>query len=190
MVENIGTLDATISGSTFRQSRHAISVDVDSRASLVITNSIFEGHETALALAGLTRALTITGGRVSGNASTGISLTNGVCEQLKLRGVTVSGHPASGYGVRIACAAGSMIDLGTLADPGNNIFGDNPGGSVSLEGGAHDVPAVGNTWMPTQGANAEGKYQATGTGGILQVISGTGPNYRVLQGTLRLAQNP
>ncbi len=54
------------------------------------------------------------------------------------------------------------------------------------------VSAVGNTFAPNvQGANAQGKYQlgtAPCGASSCNLTSGSGANYRVNSGTLRLAQ--
>ena len=49
-------------------------------------------------------------------------------------------------------------DLGTSSDPGNNTF-KNSGVGLTLEGdNGSPVPATGNIWKPTQGADGDGKY--------------------------------
>jgi hypothetical protein len=58
---------------------------------------------------------------------------------------------------------GSTADLGTVANPGGNVFQRNKGGSVFAESPAV-VNAVGNTWAPNvQGADGSGRYAATAT---------------------------
>lgn len=72
-------------------------------------------------------------------------------------------------------------DFGSVSDPGKNVFRDNNGGGLNLDGGlgATHVDAVGNTWNPnTQGADANGVYPITAT------ITGpvTGSNFNLGNG--------
>ena len=96
-----------------------------------------------------------------------------------MRGCTVVNNR---YG--IAMFDYSAADLGTDADPGNNVFQDNQLAGVTLGGiaGPQLVNAVGNTWNPmTQGSDALGKYPVPGTvaGPIQQA---TGNNYDMWAG--------
>jgi len=84
--------------------------------------------------------------------------------------------------------AGSVFDLGTAAQPGGNtILGNSttrPGVRVGVASGV-TVNAVGNTWVATQqGASSTGTY-----GGNLVVTSGSGQNYVISGGSLRLSGN-
>jgi hypothetical protein len=115
---------------------------------------------------------------------------------VKLRRANVVNNGQSG--LYVTGAADSSLDLGTLADPGGNTFTGNNTSNTSGEAGVRIaltdtlVPAVGNTWIASQqDADASGKYSATGGGAVLDVTTGTGPNYAISAGTtLRLAQNP
>jgi Bacterial Ig domain len=126
--------------------------------------------------------------------------------QLKLRGMTIvdnkstagsNANSSSNSGVTMAGDAASVFDLGTAASPGNNVIQGNTssaqtsGLNVNVAAGV-TVNAVGNTFAPNvQGANAQGKYQL-GTApcgpASCTLTVGTGANYRVGSGTLRLAQ--
>ncbi len=100
-------------------------------------------------------------------------------------------------GLTLAGNASSSFDLGTAASPGGNTFtGNNSGNQTS---GIHVkaaagvvVQAVGNTFIAnTQGTNAQGKYvlgTAPCAAGSCNLSTGDGGNYRVVTGTLRLAQ--
>lgn len=78
----------------------------------------------------------------------------------------------------------SVADLGTDANPGNNVFQNNQFGGVSLGGtaGPQLVNAVGNTWNPgVQGSDNFGRYSmpATVSGPIQQTA---GNNYDMWAG--------
>jgi hypothetical protein len=78
----------------------------------------------------------------------------------------------------------SAADLGTAANPGNNIFQNNRTVGVSLQGarGPLQVDAIGNTWNPgVQGANSDGVYSTVNTvfGPIASVA---GNNYDIVSG--------
>jgi hypothetical protein len=73
---------------------------------------------------------------------------------LTMRGCTVANNSQGGdLGVR------AVADLGTVMDPGNNVF-NNSGVGLLIEGGngTQLIQAVGNTWKPVQGAGSNGKY--------------------------------
>jgi len=90
---------------------------------------------------------------------------------LTMRGCTVTNNR---YGVSLFDY--SAADLGTDANPGNNIFQDNQFGGVLLYGiaGPQLVNAVGNTWIPeVQGASGSGRYPTTSTvSGPIQQAAG------------------
>jgi hypothetical protein len=91
----------------------------------------------------------------------------------------------------------SVIDLGTLAEPGGNTFIQGLAANataVRIQLQAVTVQAVGNTWTPSaQGADAQGHYSVT-SGKVLDVTAAvnTGINYAkpYATTTLRLAQIP
>ena len=126
--------------------------------------------------------------------------------QLKLRNTTIfdnkstlgsNASSSNNSGVTMAGSAASVFDLGTAASPGNNLIEGNTssaqtsGLNVNVATGV-TVSAVGNTFAPNvQGANAQGKYQlgtAPCSASSCNLTSGTGANYRIVSGTLRLAQ--
>ncbi|TMQ11644.1 MAG: hypothetical protein E6J90_34100 [Deltaproteobacteria bacterium] len=117
-----------------------------------------------------------------GNGSSAIYVSGSSAQSLAslvMRGCTVVNNR---YG--IAMFDYSAADLGTDADPGNNVFQDNQLAGVTLGGiaGPQLVNAVGNTWNPmTQGSDALGKYPVPGTvaGPIQQA---TGNNYDMWAG--------
>ena len=100
-------------------------------------------------------------------------------------------------GITLAGSAASSFDLGTLASPGNNLFAGNTTGSqttgINVEAAAGvTVSAVGNMFAPNlQQADAQGKYKlgsAPCGAASCNLTTGAGANYRVIGGTLRLAQ--
>jgi hypothetical protein len=115
----------------------------------------------------------------------------------KMRGSEVeAGSGASGNdAMRIDGSSSSIYDFGTLLDPGQNtILGTSStitGMRVMLS--AVTVQAVGNTWSPTQGADAEGHY-AVVTGKVYELTSPVSTGQNVIAGysgvTVRLAQIP
>jgi hypothetical protein len=91
----------------------------------------------------------------------------------------------------------SVLDLGTVSDPGGNTFLQGSANETALRIGmqAINTTAVGNTWTPNvQGADPQGKYNAPQGSGQKLLIStpvGTGRNYQMpYGGTLLLAENP
>lgn len=160
----------------------------------------------------------LSGGEISENATNdpaanGVTFSGGIwmglatkTYQLKLRNMLIVDNKSSAgsnanssdnSGVTMAGNASSSFDLGTAASPGTNLIAGNTssvqttGLNVSVAAGV-TVSAVGNTFAPNiQGANAQGKYQlgtAPCGASSCNVSSGSGANYRVNSGTLRLAQ--
>jgi nitrous oxidase accessory protein NosD len=74
--------------------------------------------------------------------------------RLTMRGCNVSRNR-----VGIDLSSGAVADLGTISGLGNNVI-QNSLVVLVVEGSAATsvVPAVGNTWNPVQGADAQGKY--------------------------------
>jgi len=75
---------------------------------------------------------------------------------LVMRSCTITGN---GSGIDVFDNA--VADLGTAADPGNNLFQSATGVGLTLDGssGARLINAAGNTWNPgKQGADANGRY--------------------------------
>lgn len=93
---------------------------------------------------------------------------------------------------------GSSLDLGTLASPGANVLQSNNTTNTAQESSVRVslttgdvVQAVGNTWNASaQGADAAGRYMSAGAGQTLEVTSGAGTDYNVVNTTLRLAESP
>jgi hypothetical protein len=90
----------------------------------------------------------------------------------------------------------SVIDLGTLADPGGNTFVQTTATetALQLQPQAVTITAVGNTWTPNaEGADAQGHYSVK-AGKTLDITAATtmGINYHkpYATTTLRLAQIP
>ena len=163
-------------------------------------------------------ALDMTGGSVSGNASystsTGFGYYGGLnfsgpntAYDIKLRGVTIEDNrnivdngntnALSNSGLTLGGNATSVFDLGTGADPGGNTFTGNDTGNQTTNlnvsvNAAVVVSAVGNSFdASTQGASATGTYalgSAPCSAGSCDLTTGSGANYRVSSGTLRLAE--
>jgi hypothetical protein len=143
--------------------------------------------------------LTIRNSTIRDNSSVGIHLPavealpyRSAVYQLTLRNSTVAanGSGAAGQGgIRMVGAATAVFDLGTAADPGGNTLAgadtQGPALRVDVQPGV-TVSAVGNTWLPlVQGADAAGVYA-----GNLLVTSGSGSNFVIGSGALRLAGTP
>jgi hypothetical protein len=93
---------------------------------------------------------------------------------VKIRGSHLSG---ASYAIIVSTDGASVgaLDLGTAADPGENVIQGNSieGLSVSGTTGSMTIQAAGNFWTPNvQGANGQGEYATT-------VVSGptSGPNF-------------
>jgi|GEM_PF-3695466 len=156
------------------------------------------------------------GGSVTGNAgfslttvwgyNGGLWFGNGAQKYaVKLRGVTISNNrnavnngntgALSNSGLTVGGSAASTFDLGTSADPGGNtITGHNTSAAtsnISVATTGVVVSAVGNTFDPNiQGAGPAGLFQlgaAPCAANTCDITSGTGANYSVASGTLRLA---
>ncbi len=203
-----------LTNTTLSQSSLGVYVDGASTATidgtgLQIRDNLFGGVRADGAL-----DLAMTGGAVTGNAwytTTGVASFHGGiwlgaarAYALRLRGVSITdnrstvanGNVDSG-GITVAGTAGSAFDLGTAASPGGNtITGNTTGGvttglSVKPSAGVI-VSAVGNTFAAgVQGANPSGQYVLGSPpcgATACDLSSGTGENYRVTSGVVRLAQ--
>jgi hypothetical protein len=131
----------------------------------------------------------MTGGEIKNIQGSALRLTSGNLDA-RLRNVAISNTGISqGEGAVVLIGDNtSLYDLGTAAQPGGNtILGNNatrPGVRVNLSGGG-TVNAVGNTWVASQqAASSTGTYS-----GNLVVTSGSGQNYVVTSGSLRLSGN-
>lgn len=130
----------------------------------------------------------MTGGEMKNIQGSALRLASGNLDA-RLRNVAISNTGISqGEGAVVLIGDNtSVYNLGTAAEPGGNtILGSNatrPGVRVNLSGGGI-ANAVGNTWVAgQQGATSTGTY----TGNLL-VTSGSGQNYVVTSGALRLSQ--
>lgn len=116
----------------------------------------------------LTGIWTFTNVAIHHNKDFAIYLQDG---SLSMRGCTISDN---GGGIDIFDNA--TADLGTVADPGNNVFLANTAVGLSVDGnfGATQVDAGGNTWRPNvQGTDAAGRYATPATvSGPIAVVSG------------------
>src|SRR5262249_34377414 len=137
-----------------------------------------------------TTSLTMTGGEVSGNGQEGIVLSYiATVKSIKLRGVSVTSNGRDG--ISILGDGASSVDLGKIGSPGNNTSRSNGAtyASLHLWLSAVIAYAVGNTWTPnTQGSDAAGHYAPLDGGAVYEVFSGSGMNYNVGAGALRLAE--
>ncbi|MDZ7651813.1 MAG: Ig-like domain-containing protein [Burkholderiaceae bacterium] len=131
----------------------------------------------------------MTGGEMKNIQGTALRLASGNLDA-RLRNVVISNAGISqGEGAVVLIGDNtSVYNLGTAAEPGGNtILGNNatrPGVRVNLSGGGI-ANAVGNTWVASQqGASGSGTYS-----GSLVVTSGSGQNYAVTSGSLRLSGN-
>jgi hypothetical protein len=142
---------------------------VGTTAHASLSNVIVRNMDTdALTIANA--VVDVTGGEFSHVRQTAVSIVDGTATltgvaiaasqvgfysqdcRLTMRDCRISeNHLGGDLGVRTIC------DLGTTAKPGGNVF-KNIGVGLSLDDGAPLVQAVGNTWKPVQGADANGKY--------------------------------
>jgi hypothetical protein len=184
-------------------------------ASFNLTDTMIETNIFGGVLCDGTCAFTMSGGSVSGNGTSslsfayygGLSFLGTGNHSVSLRNVAVTNNKSatpngnnsgdSNSGITLGGGAGSAFDLGTGVSPGGNTITGNTtstmttGINVTVATGV-TVNAVGNTFIAsTQGANATGQY-VLGTApcqpASCVVTSGTGANYRVTSGALRLAQ--
>lgn len=130
----------------------------------------------------------MTGGELKNIQGSALRLASGNLDA-RLRNVVISNAGISqGDGAVVLFGDNtSVYNLGTAAEPGGNtILGNNatrPGVRVNAPGAT--INAVGNTWVANQqGASASGQF-----GGNLVVNSGSGQNYAVTSGALRLSGN-
>jgi len=143
--------------------------------------------------------LSVRGSTIRDNTTLGINLPavealpyRSAVYNLTLRNSTIAGNgsgAAGQGGIRMVGAATAVFDLGTAADPGGNLLAGSdaqgPALRVDVQPGV-TVSAVGNQWLPlTQGADASGRY----TGTVLPT-AGSGANYVITSGALRLAGTP
>lgn len=193
-------VQVTLAGSTLAGGTEGIVNNAGeySEPTVTLTSSVLQGFAANAIHLPHGGSLSVTGGQIASNGSAGIRLggvaipgfQSGVYA-LTLRGATIQGNgnaAGDGAGVVLAGAAGSTFDLGTATTPGGNQLLGLSASKPALRTGANaavTVNAVGNTWTASQqGASASGQY----TGNLL-VTSGSGQNYSVTSGGLRLAGN-
>jgi hypothetical protein len=193
-----GTLaEVTMSGSTLQGCLSGLKSNVSTTLKVVSTNShVIQNTAEGVQCQG-TCDFDFSGGSISNNAIGASAARGGVwmgsvggAHRLKLRGVSVTGNNASASntidnsGIILRGNSSASFDLGTGAEPGNNIFQNNSAGNQSanvvVDVSGVVVSAVGNTWNPgVQGADGSGNL-AAGT-----VTTGTGANYRIVSGSLK-----
>jgi hypothetical protein len=143
--------------------------------------------------------LTVRGSTIRDNSQVGIHLPavealpyRSAVYHLTLRNSTIAGNGSGGAGqggIRLVGAATAVFDLGTAADAGGNLLtgsdAKGPALRVDVQPGV-TVSAVGNQWLAsTQGADGSGRY----AGDVLST-AGSGANYVITSGALRLAGAP
>lgn len=185
----------TASGSTLDGGAEAIGRNVfgftDSSSRVTLSGTTVRNVQgNAIDFNGSGITVEITGSLLQGNLGNAINLTGTANVSLTLRNSSISGSAQTqGAGaIVLGGGAGSVLDLGTAAQPGGNtILGNSstrPGVRVGVASGV-TVNAVGNTWVASQqGASGSGTYS-----GNLVVTSGSGQNYAVTSGSLRLSGN-
>ena len=151
-----------------------------------ITDSLIEGNGTGISAAAANLSLADT--RIVDNSRFGITAAS---PSIVMRRTSIE---RNGGGLSLTGRV-SLADLGRADDPGQNRFtGNGHAGellganlSSSCNNGCF-VYASGNIWDPLeQGADADGRYRAP-SGDPWDVTSGSGANYVVNSGTLRLAE--
>lgn len=209
---------ATVSGAnnTFNGSSSlGIYVDAGAAGTFTLADTTIESNIFGGVLCQGPCNFTMSGGAVSGNGTStlsfsyygGLSFIGSGVHNVSLRNVAITNNKSAtangnnnvdtNSGITAGGGAGSVFDLGTGASPGGNTITGNTTGNqttgINVKAAAGvTVNAVGNTFMAnTQGANAAGQY-ALGTApcqpASCLVTAGTGANYRVTTGALRLAQ--
>ncbi|MET0795242.1 MAG: right-handed parallel beta-helix repeat-containing protein, partial [Polyangiaceae bacterium] len=191
-----------ISSSIFtRHARGVYAYAVD--ADLTIRDSVFTEQSSAAIEFAASGTATLDGVTATHNGY-GLVLAAWNAQldfQINVRNSQFSSN--AGDGVWASTNGKGLVDLGSVAAPGNNTFQGNGwsmpdtanlqfGSSLPLPVGT--VLAVGNTWdANVQGADPAGRYSVVGAGAQLEVLDGAGPNYRLItsnDGILRLAENP
>ncbi len=185
----------TASGSTFSGGSRTIGrvgVDAVTNSAVTLTGTTVQNvNGTAIEMDGFFAGSTfrMTGGEIKNIQGSALRLASANLDA-RLRNVAISntGINQGDGAVLLFGDNTSLYDLGTAAEPGGNtILGNNatrPGVRINLGGGGI-VNAVGNTWVANQqGASSAGTYSGT-----LVVTSGSGQNYAVTSGALRLSGN-
>lgn len=184
----------TLTGSTIEGGSQAIGaapfVTTTLAAQVTLSGSTLKNVNGSAISFGTGVTLQINGSEVKDNQGPAISLNGVQPYNVVLRGTSVSNSAQTQGDAAISLAgdSASSFDLGTAAEPGGNtILSVNtarPGIRVGVNS-AVTVNAARNTWVASeQGANGSGQY----TGNVL-VTSGSGRNYAVTSGALRLSGN-
>ena len=132
----------------------------------------------------------IAGADLSGNGKAGLQTRH--VKACKVRDTYFAGNLQSG----VLLDGGSNCDLGSVASPGGNVFGNvgtNLVSSPSSTDPAFTIRAVGNTWTANQqGADGQGRYLVPPGQSVLEVkgMAAAGANYGLNwhNVTLRLAE--
>lgn len=192
-----GAATITATDTTFENNGYGILQGSAAGADITLKNTrLINQSRDAIAMTSGAK-LTVDGGEISSGKEDGIQIATGMpatCS-VSIRNLKITNNV--GAGARFLCYGASVIDLGTITSPGGNIItGNGPAPNASgvhLTAAGIVTMAIGNTWSPSvQAANSEGKYAVNGAGAKLDVTvaNTSGPNYRVVQGTLRLTENP
>jgi hypothetical protein len=183
-------MDSTLSGNG-----RGILIDADGSASIFAGGMSFADNGAGGLLAIGSLELDMRESSLTGNGAFALKLDGNATHGIYVRKTSVAGNHS---GLELAGVVGSLFDLGTQDDPGENEIVDNFGspetaGVVVDIAHGWEVSASGNTWMPdAQGADSTGRYHLGASPcdpvGCL-VGGGDGPNYRVFEGSglLRLA---
>jgi hypothetical protein len=154
-------------------------LEMTSKGSIIINGGGISATRSAMGIdAGRKMQLTIANARLEAPGSKGVAIRTAT---LKLRNSTIA---SSVTGILVLDFG--TIDLGTVADPGNNIIKDGNLAGVDFEGSLSafgTVDAVGNTWNPNvQGADAQGHYitRRTISGGD---VNSSGSNFNLFHST-------
>jgi Bacterial Ig domain/Protein of unknown function (DUF1565) len=182
----------TASGSTLSGGSRAIGrvgVEAVTNSAVTLTGTTVQNVAgTAIELDGSFTGSTfrMTGGEMKNIQGSALRLASASLDA-RLRNVAISNTGISqGEGAVVLFGdSTSVYNLGTAAEPGGNtILGNSatrPGVRVNAPGAT--INAAGNTWVANQqGASATGTY----SGNVL-VTSGSGQNYVLTSGALRLA---
>lgn len=186
----ITVLDSTLSDCATGIGYYIESVPVVELDGATITGTTFDGVKMVHG-----GSLTVTDSVFTQNDGNGIG-TDGINDTID---VTVRGTQFTdngGAGIIVRSAGDSTWDLGRGNDPGGNTFTGNDasfgGVRLNLAAAADStlIYAAGNTWIADeQGADGNGHYSVT-SGTFSDVTTGSGPNYSIVNGVLRIAEDP
>ncbi len=172
-----------------------------SSADLSITDCEFRGIESQGIMAMIDGRVSLDGVTMTrcgtGAELTHYSLTNPLSITMRRTQIVASENS----GIWLAVHADTVVDLGTMASPGentisgNHLSGTEQQANLTYYGVAPVViSAIGNTWDPkTQGTDASGRCSVTGVDKTLDLVRADGGNFYSQannQAILRLAENP